>query len=1079
MTKPFLPPLQPIKAEDFSQGDKSGATSLQTNYKPVGVANKKKLIIGAFFSENGTAENRQAGNYGFPTNVGGGVIDPFRDAMGKYWTYTSNEKNEVTFLSPDIQAGSKGENGSYPASIYFNKPTLLDDNVWPEYEQSFYVTPYEDWLYSQIVTGYFDTLNEQALKIILADNPNLQGEQLQEQIDLYVDSQAGASNFMANLTSWWKGVMTDSDDKTCQPFANTINVSPEQMCKKWINFGQTYVDHALDLFLPIEIKNKDQDQVNIGTKFPYFSLESEYNFYIRKYEEVIKGSAIAEKLLPNMHVFISSFAPDSLTGEKSDYNKYKSLITLDGLLEDFDSEALKITQQSILESGDLKTPPVASRQYFNYWSNTLANTLVTDPSKITDITTTVASKYNIVLFPMQYPDILQNYNDQRYMFPMYNELAFSTGAQNVVGDMLRQTRLSNDFMKFYASVADERLFGPEQQAAGLAGAAPLVNQNPFVTSAPFVEEVKTLSLGETANGTKIVGSSSDVDTNKQIQLTDVEAFLATLDIKDVVQDNSNFDLTQDQMQQVDNFFNNNQELDSLFHSNAIFVTKDDNEEFALSKPSNAMHRAMLCVMMLGKLRKLAKEQFRAYHDIMTGKTNYAEAIMYVVNKSKISNNDQESPVLQSYYFLNSSETDVLTFVDTQAHYDTVYKYTIEAIVLSVGTSYEYTKSSLLSESEGQTDILSDVKKFSNEISKLGVTNPMFGEKNNSPFATIDTTPEAAIQLKTKAEEFFEKVIGRSSILVDGQNIAANILTTKVTVRAKPNYKLLRVEYATVEGRILDKPPIFPDALITPYKGESDKLLITLNQNVGEYFMKPIIINQEEQEQYEKMFEAQKIGGSLQDKPAIEYKADDAIARDGYFEVYRTESKPRAYKDFREKLVTIIRGYHELEVGHLDTNSVALRDVIEPNKKYYYMFRVVDVHGHVSNPSPIFQVELVDDNGTVYLLQEVIELAEPNNKIVNKDIKKYLQIKPTFEQSLLNVPQSTSPLPSAFDYGLIGTEGDIELGTASTKIWGKKFKIRLTSKSSGKQIDLNVTFTRSEDDSQAKNAEVTFYSKPRP
>ena len=50
--------------------------------------------------------------------------------------------------------------------------------------------------------------------------------------------------------------------------------------------------------------------------------------------------------------------------------------------------------------------------------------------------------------------------------------------------------------------------------------------------------------------------------------------------------------------------------------------------------------------------------------------------------------------------------------------------------------------------------------------------------------------------------------------------------------------------------------------------------------------------------------------------------------------------------------------------------------------------------------------------------------------------------------------------SAFDYG-DGTSKPINLGVMPVAVWGKKFKIRITSKSSGKQIDLNVTFNRDE------------------
>ena len=165
-------------------------------------------------------------------------------------------------------------------------------------------------------------------------------------------------------------------------------------------------------------------------------------------------------------------------------------------------------------------------------------------------------------------------------------------------------------------------------------------------------------------------------------------------------------------------------------------------------------------------------------------------------------------------------------------------------------------------------------------------------------------------------------------------------------------------------------------------------------------------------------------------------------------------------DFQGYLMTELRGYHEMEIGSLETTSVSLRDDIMPNKKYYYTFRAVDVHGHVSNPSPVFEVEMIDDNGTVYMIQKIIELQPPNIKDVSKTAKKYIQIKPAFEQSLMSVDAAGDVDASAFDYG-DGTSKPINLGVMPEAVWGRKFKIRITSKSSGKQIDLNVTFNKSD------------------
>jgi len=68
------------------------------------------------------------------------------------------------------------------------------------------------------------------------------------------------------------------------------------------------------------------------------------------------------------------------------------------------------------------------------------------------------------------------------------------------------------------------------------------------------------------------------------------------------------------------------------------------------------------------------------------------------------------------------------------------------------------------------------------------------------------------------------------------------------------------------------------------------------------------------------------------------------------------------------------------------------------------------------------------------------------------MRRYLHIKPNIENSLIDrLELETGRRVGASDIERI------KLGIGDDRIWGRKFKIRLTSKNSGKKIDFNLNF----------------------
>ena len=1151
----LLPPIPPpvLVSRDIKEGVVKLPKDL--SFTNMGVTNTNKYIIGTSFSPNGTAENRANYTYGsFIDSTGGDIPDTFRDACGKYWTFTDDNSN-VVFLNdsigpklPSKMPNSDPERAKIPFNVYCEEPVLIDQKAWAEYDQVLYITPDINWLWKTFAQGAFNQSLEdikQELSIMTLDEIKgiYEGSSVvgsgdftaQELISTWIrdEKKISTETIFEIMLHWWKqkmailpapsaaaakgpcGIILQYAALSNKDSSISNQFGAQEICSPWINPNNTYVDHVIDSSNPIAGNQNELLQMNLGIKTPFFSVSSEYNFYIDSYEDVTTNTSFPVTLLPNMYVFVASFASKNVTDEHSDFLTYERIISLDGIVKEFSYDALRINENDIISNNNLKKPPASSKQYFNYWSSNLQDEINRRPNTLSNLKQSVGKNQRLVFYPMQDADILQNYNDQKFMFPMYNEIEFSTGTTNVVGDTLRQTALTNHFMRYYA-VASSNIF------SDFVLTTKSEDKNLITEQMSFVEVANKLSVSNFSGDVKTF-SEIKIDTGKGINTTNMTAFLASIDFGNVLGaqkgDVSNFGLTNEQIDYIKAAFGNNDLLNNAFSENSIFVSKDENEKFLVSNPSNEMQRVMLSLILYGKMKKLEKAHHRSFSAMMMGESNYSETVMYVVKKRLVkSNGEPHTNALQEYFFLNSSKTDVLDFIDTQVVYNVQYQYDIDAIVLSIGMSYEYGTPALQSElvfddtDYKQASMFSELDPSTPSPAPLSDGGGFLNANDSGAPGGAPGVPTSQEALADAAEQSLdlrnsEEIRGDSistaqflqqldqaydtqkayqTVFADAKlnstisEINGNVFTAKVTVRYRPDYRLLRVPYGSSRARVLDKPPIFPDALITPYKGKNNKILINLNQNVGEYFMKPIFIDPQEREDYLKIADSQKIKitDSIPD-PAVEYKSDDPLGDGGYFEVYRIDKKPETYLDFADSLLTTIDGHHETAVGHLQSDSASLNDNIKPNRKYYYMFRVVDAHGHTSNPSPIFEIEMVDDGGTVYMVQNIIELQELELKEVNKTFKKYLQIKPVFHQTLLNVPRSDSPLPSAFDYGKLGTEGEIKLGSADTALWGKKFKIRITSKSSGKQIDVNVTFSKSEENQLAENTEGKIFYKGRP
>ena len=298
--------------------------------------------------------------------------------------------------------------------------------------------------------------------------------------------------------------------------------------------------------------------------------------------------------------------------------------------------------------------------------------------------------------------------------------------------------------------------------------------------------------------------------------------------------------------------------------------------------------------------------------------------------------------------------------------------------------------------------------------------------------------------QVKRDKTYRYELKAYSIIYGTQTQVANITETnkesiKVDMTSSPSFKMAIVDFETVSIKVSPKIPLPP---YVQFLNES---------NAGNYIKIYLDLeNDSRKEEFRIITEqdatmVQNIPTDDEGKIDFEYSIED-----GKFEVFRLDEMPVSYNNFENAKILDVRNKYS-------STSVVYKESLLPNKKYYYMFRAVNFIGVPSNPSPIFEVELIKDASRSKIISRTITL-EKQVVFHDKVFKNLIQIKPAFQQEVFNDQDQLVQDFNSFNKKI----NQISLGTATDKVWGKKFKIRVKSKDTGKIIDLNVKFNLSKD-----------------
>ena len=953
---------------------------------------KKKIIIdrAGYMSAPRSSESREYISDGLRNDVLGGnyfsapdKVDKLRVCLGKNWDYRT-KSNDSEYRSFD--------NNWTPLRVFYDAPLNLE--------------------HCEIIS---ESYSPGAM--------TLSGGQIKERITLSANISPSAM--------FPSGMMTDESTinqlywrwlyfiKTGIVELNGTSLDPTILSNEW-NY-----DHRHDGFLPFTPEEMLSKQP-VGQAF-FANYETYYNERIRSntpataatlsYEKAIGSIPQMQNSLPNIYGFLRIMHSEYFTspGNTSLTQLYDSLLPfymnfspakqselysqvlqfipfevslmLYGLIGNQSATGIGVDGTKIVEKilgfkPENTDMSALIEEYLNEWSG-----IITSPeySKLGFISPNhlpmralerIAT--NLIFSPNTY-SMMNLVDKYKKHFPFYCELSFSAKLLTSIGDSMKQFYMTRPLSDAVSAGALNKISDPEYGP---------IQAKPFYMWADGQMDFIEFSSEDTYKDLSSLevelpqGSVSSPITKTTLNLPWL--------LEDWIRDEPVFELG------YVAGFEKTENFTSYFRNDFV-------EPFNLDNNDSTLWKKIFGPAFYAKIVDIYQQKRRTFEQIMAGVPAYTEDLFYRIQKSrklvpKVANSEgvtfDEYEVVQNIIIPNTSDLDIVKYVDTQLKYstDASYKYDVFATRIVFGSRYKYFWVNPAGFLSTQAD---------------GFTKPVEPAPNTTGLQNSDFYTQPNL----------ETGVGYNLNLDNDQPSSVDVHAT-LEVHTKPSIRLIDDKiFSTPEIFIMDKPPVTPDINIIPYRAVNNRVKILLTGNSDRYRQKPVIMLDGDVNEFEKIKAAQ-----LSYDNKVEFGSDDPVKR---FQIFRTLVRPEKYSDFDL--------YQDIE-------NFVFEEQVLPNTKYYYTFRAVDPHQHVSNPTPVYEVELIDEKGAVKPIIRMISMEPKENKTSLKEAQKYIYIKPSELQLLSSESNDT----------------DSVFSDDTTK---KKYKVRLTSKASGKKIDINFSFRK--------------------
>jgi hypothetical protein len=749
----------------------------------------------------------------------------------------------------------------------------------------------------------------------------------------------------------------------------------------------------------------DEDAQEIDeTPLAHATINTEYNFYLKEYQDAITNPNIPEAVLPNLYVYSLGSRPDVLGGSDDlrwDLDSGRHSLTGDNRNTVYD-ELLTLNDSMKrvfprLSRGD-EGEKILFKTYLEEYARAVTGSV--DVDFLLNYNEQIGRDINEIVVPGDEIDVLAQANVYKKSFPMFIEYSLPTRQIGNLNELFEKTYTTSQItnaVRQAPSLAKDFLL----QTRALTVKGDL--GNPFSIDEGTAPEYSTIQMRE------------------KLKVYDWDTWTPLLGDPDGV----------------------------------ILERRLPGPKTPAQKTAQSLRQIRAYVAATAPTKMIRYDQLLSGDTDRLGfslpartdfdRQNYycqTETIMYRVTKSEVISGLKET--IQVYNFFNTSLTEIIRFVDTQVKM-------VEDIPATADRPASSRQKQYLYEVKAYDVVYGSEFRFRTLDYEVGNRGDGTGLRTIDPafFSfNVETVPKIKV---IEYPIFHENWVFAS---------AAN-----ATEDDAPGTPAINGGVCFPPVTVLDRPPVPPNVTIVPYKNKATEILLNFEIAIGsargdrapKYY--GLSFDEERFLSYNSALQKMQPGISENLKKGhleVETNNSEEVRR---IEIYRIEDLDTQITSLRDLYFEFGENLHKvLDLdGDPDMGQEALAfdcvDTLNPNTKYFYIFRSVDNGGYFSNPSLIYQVELVENSGIYFPAIKIYEPKPVPSKMPKKRMTRFLEISPSdLQKEPFNITSITDPnAPAGDQIGLITSNED--------RVENNDFIIRITSIDTGRKIDIRANFVQ--------------------